>query len=450
MINLEKRAKALLLLAVLFTGGLGLLGFNLVTNAKSWVVHPGNKNIYTNGILTGIGEITDINGKMLSQTVEGERKFAGDLNVRKATVHIVGDLDGFVSTGLHTTYRSTLAGFNFLNGIYGNGNNITTTIDSDICVEALNALGSSSGAVVIMNYKTGDILCSVSSPTFDPQNPPDVDKETQKKTGLYVNRVFSGFMAPGSIFKLVTAAAAIDNIDDIFDAKFKCGKGNEIDGEVLTCHSNHGTINFKKALIESCNSSFSQIALMLGQDTLKKYTKKLGFNDRYSVNGIKLSSSLYPFEDMRNIDFGWSAIGQHHDMVNPLHFTRFVAAIANEGVAPEPSVIDSIKTQNGFPVIFSKGFGKTMLSKETANILKDYMRATVIENYKETRFKDMNLCAKSGTAEIEKSDKPHSWFVGFMDREDYPYAFAVVVENGGAGADSAANITGKVLKKVIG
>jgi len=450
MINLEKRARSLSVLVIAFIAGLAFLFSNLYVHSKEWISHPGNKNVYVDGVFTNAGSIFDANGLALAATIDGKRIFADNADIRKATLHIVGDLDGFVSTGLQTTYRSELIGYSFIGGVHGEGKNIETTIDSKACVTALNALGSRHGAVAVMNYKTGDILCSVSSPTFDPANPPEVDKEVAKNQGLYVNRVFSGFMAPGSIFKLVTAAAAIDNIDGVLDRSYTCKKGVEIGGETLTCHTYHSKLNFKKALVQSCNASFAQIALELGKDTVKSYVdKNLGFDSYYYVNSIKLASSKYPIAEARDIDFGWSAIGQHHDMVNPLHYMTFVSAIANNGVAEAPSVISSIKSQEGIPSLFKKGSSKRMLSKDTANTLKEIMRSTVIENYKETRFKGLELCAKSGTAEIEKSDKPHSWFVGFMDRSDYPYAFVVVVENGGAGVDAAADVASTVLSSMV-
>ena len=448
--RLDHRVKLVIIMPVLFIIGLIFLLVNTTLHAREWVVHPGNKNLYVQGALTYAGSVYDRNGQMLAGTEGDHRIFSADETIRKATLHVVGDLNGFIKTGLQTSYRTQLVGYDYLNGLYGGGygDNITSTIDADLCAAALKALGSRSGAVAVMNYKTGDILCSVSAPTFDPTKELTLSEEEIKTSGYYVNRVFSGLIAPGSIFKLVTAAAALDNVDGIADMEFTCKRGVDIGGETLTCHSNHGTLSFQDALIHSCNASFAQIALKMGPETLQNYTaSKLNFGGTYKVNGIKLSASKYPKEEIRDIDFGWSSIGQHHDMVNPLHYLTFVSAIANGGTAPAPSIIQSIESPAGLPRIVPKSLSTRMLPEETADTLKSIMRDTVIKNYKETRFQGLSLCAKSGTAEIEKNDRPHSWFTGFMDDEDHPYAFIVVVENGGAGAEAAANIAATVLKE---
>lgn len=149
--------------------------------------------------------------------MEGERLYHADAAVRKATLHAVGDLDGYIVTGLHSSYWDKLVGYNLVNGVFqpsGRGNDITLTLDAGLCVTALEALGRYSGTVGVYNYKTGELLCMVSTPTYDVNQKPDVDgDESGRYTGVYINRFLSSSFVPGSTFKLVTAAAALQTAE---------------------------------------------------------------------------------------------------------------------------------------------------------------------------------------------------------------------------------------------
>ena len=129
--------------------------FSLAVNGSDWATYPANKHIYSNGIITKAGQITDRNGVVLAETKNGERVYNNNSDIRKATVHAVGDLNGFVATGMHSAYLEELCGFDPVNGVYnlsGKGINIELTIDSSVSVAAYKALGSRAGTVGIYNY----------------------------------------------------------------------------------------------------------------------------------------------------------------------------------------------------------------------------------------------------------------------------------------------------------
>ena len=140
----------------------------------------------------------------------------------------IGDTSFFISSGVHNTFKSELTGFNMIWGINtaasGAKSNLKLTLDAKLCKTALNALEGQKGAVGVYNYKTGEIIVMVSSPTYDIQNKPyDIDTDkTGTYDGVYLNKLLSGLYVPGSVFKTVTAAAAIDNIPDILTRKFNC------------------------------------------------------------------------------------------------------------------------------------------------------------------------------------------------------------------------------------
>lgn len=124
---------------------------------------------------------------------------------------------------------------------------------------ALAALDGRKGTVGVYNYKTGEILCAVSSPTYDPDDVPDVEGNPETYEGVYVNRFLHATYTPGSVFKLVTAAAALDEIPDIGSRTFTCEGSAVIGGETIQCNGVHGTLNFEEALAHSCNVVFGEI-----------------------------------------------------------------------------------------------------------------------------------------------------------------------------------------------
>lgn len=446
MNRILKRSFALFAIILAFLGGILIYYFSLAVNGSDWATYPANKHIYSNGIITKAGQITDRNGVVLAETKNGERVYNNNSDIRKATVHAVGDLNGFVATGMHSAYLEELCGFDPVNGVYnlsGKGNNIELTIDSSVSVAAYKALGSRAGTVGIYNYKTGEIICMASTPTFDPAS----DKESSGK-GVYVNRLLSGVYAPGSIFKLVTALSALENLPNANEMQFSCKRGVTIAGEWLSCLGNHGGIGLDNALVHSCNAFFAQTALELGRKKLTATAEKVGFNKTLKMDGIKCAESKYEVSKSNDIDFGWSGIGQHNDLVNPFQYLTFMGGIANDGKSITPYVVKKITTSGGSTIKKASKSSNRLMDEENAEILTKMMRNNVKKNYGDWRFSGLEVCGKTGTAEVGDKATPHSWFVGFCNNPDTPYAFTVIVENAGAGNGAATSIAASVLKKL--
>ncbi len=447
MKGIARRSKLMLIFTVAFLAGVIVLISTFAANAQDWAFKRANLHIYSSGQIVSAGAIYDRNGEVLAQTVNGERKYSDDKSVRRATLHAVGDLEGFISTGAHTTFRSQLTGYSFFNGVYelkknGAGNDITLTVDSKLCTVALKALGDRKGTVGVYNYKTGEILCMVSTPTYDPNSKPDdIDTDTSGKyDGIYLNRFLSGVFTPGSTFKVVTAISAIENIPDINSRTFKCnGKYQTSTGEVR-CNGVHGNINFGQALSKSCNSAFACIAEELGNEALTATAEKLGFNQRITVDGVKVTKSFFDLSGAVSVDRGWAGIGQYTTLANPCQMLTVMGAIANDGSAAAPRLI---KDEDILPDFTTQKF--EYMSSTTADAVASMMRTNVLNQYGEWRFPGLEMCGKTGTAEVADGD-PHSWFVGFSQREDLPLAVVAVVENGGEGISAAAPIVNKVMQ----
>lgn len=334
-----------------------------------------------------------------------------------------------------------LTGYNFINGTYSKnseGRNLYLTIDANVCAAANDALNGRRGTVGVYNYKTGEIVCLVSSPNYDPND--GIDSDVANDDGYYINRFFSATFVPGSTFKTVTSAAVIDNLDDYQNWSYTCTGSLALGDDKITCPATHGTVNFRDALCVSCNCAFAQLTLDVGADTMRDYVDKLGLTKSYAINGIPTKPGSFAFSDTNQADLAWAGIGQSEDLVNPCSMMIYMGAIANNGRVVVPQIISSVKTTGNFPLsIYIPKLRTKLISSDTASILKEMMHNNVVNNYGEGNFPCLNLCAKSGTAEVGDGTS-HSWFVGFLDDEANPYAFVVLVENGGSGAKVAGSV----------
>jgi len=451
---LTRRAFGLLILTLLLIIGLLVFTVKYAIDASFWAQHATNKHLYSDGQLKTAGKIYDRNGEILLQTVDGVQKYNESETVRRALMHAIGDSFGNIATSAQVAYSDRLSGWDPVNGAYRFSDNLGSVssdmrlnLDAKLCSVAYKAMNGRKGTVGVYNYKTGEVLCMVSTPTFDPENRPDVEANPDKYEGVYINRLLSAAYTPGSVFKLVTAAAAIDNLENIDTMVYQCEGEKLINGAKVTCPEAHGNVDLKQALAQSCNISFAEISLELGGKTLQKYAEKAGFNSSLKVDGIKTAEGKVDVSDAEGGDLAWAGIGQYSDTANPLSFMAYVGSIANDGVRVTPTLISDKGILSVLP-----GDGireKRILSEETAEKLGAMMRNNVTEVYGENNFKGLELCAKSGTAEVGGDKKPHSWFLGYLDREDCPLAFVVVIENGGSGSKVAGSVAGKVLKAAV-
>ena len=444
-----RRAKVLYVLLALFTAGIVFLAASLYLNGDKWASNRVNRHIYSNGQTVNSGTVYDRNGKILAESVDGERKFNADKNTRLATLHLVGDTSGFISTGTQSLFRDTLSGYTVWNGIRklkttGKGTDITLNVDAEACKIAYGALGNRNGTVGVYNYKTGELLCSVSKPTYDLNNvPPDL-LTNGKFEGVFLDKFVSGIYTPGSIMKIVTAACAVENIPALDTLTFEC-KGEIQTGKgTVICNDKHGKISFRQALNKSCNCAFAEISLMLGADKLNATANALGFNTDLSANGIRLVKSRFAASDSNKTELGWAGVGQSTTLVNPCHFLAIAGAIANGGTGLAPNRIKS--PQSLMEQAITGPQTLVTMSPATAQILCNLLRSNVTEHYGENAFPNLEMCGKTGTAELDDGKESHAWFAGFSMRADLPLAIICIVENGGSGRDTAIPVCNKVMQ----
>ncbi len=454
MKKITSRTVICFLLALLLVAGSILFVFRFFKDGSQWVSFPSNKHLYSDGVLN-CGRILDVDGDVLASSGEDGWTYNENKNVRCALLHAVGDPSGAIGTGAMTQFASKLTGYNPITGVRtftsnSKGRDICLTVDADVCATAYKALGSHKGTVGIYNYKSGEIICMVSTPTYDPADPPEIEDGDEKWNGVYINRLLSSKFVPGSTFKLITAAAAIDNIPDISERTFQCTGSTNIGGTTVTCASVHGSLDFNKALAVSCNGFFATLAVEMGSSVMQEYAEKAGLTNTYSINDIPTTPSTFDFQADGDAGLAWSGVGQGKDLVNPCSLMVFCGSVANGGKAAIPQIIDHTAFREGVRTsLYIKHSTPELLSESTSDTLRSMMKQNVADNYGQGNFPNLNIGAKSGTAEVGSDKASTAWFTGFLDDEDHPLAFVVMVEEGGSGAGTAGRIANTVLQKAV-
>ncbi len=450
-----KRGFIVILLVAVVVGGFGILGMRYAFYGEKWATLRANEHLTENGSFIGAGHVTDRNGVILAKTEGNERIYNDSERIRRSTLHIVGDTEGYISSGVQTAYKTQLIGYNAFTGIYslkknGRGNDIALTLDSELCALAYDKLSGRKGVVAAYNYKTGEILCSVSAPNYDIRNKPDEsvinENEGGKYDGIYMNRLIDGLYTPGSVFKIITTACAIENKPDISDWEYKCTGEEVVGGVKVTCPHKHGTVDFKEAFANSCNGAYAVLADELGAVALNTTAKKFGFGREFDFGIEKTAASRFDVSKASNGDLAWAGVGQYTTLVNPYHMLTVLGAIANEGVAVMPYAVDSVVTPGGKVAERFETTSEEYISPNVANLVEEMMRNNVESNYGDYRFDGLLMCGKTGTAEVGDDANPHSWFMGFSQNPTCPVAIVVVVENGGWGSSAAMPIASAVME----
>ncbi len=424
MKKVKRRATAALLIAALLVVGLAVYLVRLADDGGAWAS-------YFSGGTPG-GTILDRNGVVLYSSDEDGYSFAEDWSTRVSCYHLLGDPNGNVRTGALRQFRDRLAGYSFVEGATS-GKTISLSVDSTLNVTAYSALAGRSGAVMLMDYTTGEVLCMVSSPGDDPENP-----SSEPADGTYLNKCLSSSFTPGSVFKLVTLAAAIDNIPDLFERSLWCEGEMIVDGALLTCTGSHGSQTIEQALANSCNCAFGTLALELGPELMAEYAEKLGMTASLQLDGMDVLPGSFTKGEAGSVGLAWSGVGQYEDLVCPYAMLRYVSAIANGGSVYEPTLL---------------GHGSLdreteLLSAETAQRIAEMMNYNVQNAYGSWVFPGLDVSAKTGTAEVGDGTS-HAWMTGFLNDPAHPYAFVVILEHAGGGLANAGPVANTVLQAAV-
>ncbi len=448
MNRIAARALIILVLVIALTVGLIFFLCEYAANAQQWILFSGSPHVYT-GNQVSAGMVLDRSGQLLTD-LRGGRTYSPDAAVRKATLHWVGDRKGNIQVPAIDYYTTQILGYDLLDGVYAYGDavgNISLTLSSELQAAALEAMGDYVGTVAVYNYKTGELLCAVTTPTFDPDDVPDIDgDETGAYSGVYWNRFIQSKYIPGSIFKIVTLAAALETIPDIREQSFTCSGLYKVGNGEITCLQPHGTQDLKSAFSNSCNCAFAQITEQIGKENMTHYVQQFGLTKPLSFDGITAAAGNYDVSGASADQFAWSGIGQHKDQINPCTFLTFLGAIAADGAGVQPYVVSNIQVGGTSTYAAEPVKGDRILSSITAKTVAEYMANNVTVKYGAENFPDITVCAKSGTGEVGADKRPNAMFAGFVADEEYPLAFLVAIEEGGFGSQTCIPVISPILK----
>ncbi|WP_124054501.1 peptidoglycan D,D-transpeptidase FtsI family protein [Arcanobacterium ihumii] len=346
------------------------------------------------------------------------------------------------------------------------GGGVSLTINPVAQKAASDGLGNRRGAVVAIEPSTGKILALVSKPSFDPNLIATHNREQAKNawTSLqeaenkpFLNRALGGDLySPGSVFKVVTAAAMIENgmnPDSVVDSPTTWtppGTSSEIRNNEGNCGDGSGKSSLRTAFVESCNTTFAIAGVNLGAEKLTQTAESFGFHKDLSIPLFVRPSVLPIAKDKPTL--AMDAFGQRDVLASPIQMAMVAATVANHGIEMKPYLVDQILSPDLETISETKPeeFGNP-ISKETASHLASMM-VDVVEKGTGTsaRINGVSVAGKTGTAQVGGGRDAHSWFIGFDANNSSKVAVAVFVENGGYGNSAAAPVARDVIKAVIG
>lgn len=314
---------------------------------------------------------------------------------------------------------------------------VKTTLDAGIqrSVEgAMDRWGMQKGAVVVLDAQTEDVLAMASRPNYD-QNAP-----TQSGDSYPENRALQAIF-PGSVFKSVIAAAALETGVVKPTDKIDCPGYLDIGDGRLNCWTTHGEETIEEAFAASCNVAFAEIAMKLGRDKIEEYAKKFDLGE--TVGLLQHNTSQFYGEDAGSVfakDYtsnrllANTGLGQEDVRMTPLQAAHLMAVIANEGMAGHPRLVKSLNTSDGLLYTeFKSDEKQRVLERTTAYELKKWMRDVVSMNigtaHSVLADASMTVAGKTGTAQTGDPNANHQWFAGFAPADKPKYVIVVMAES---------------------
>lgn len=440
---------------------MGYIGYFNVVKSKDIISSPYNPRLDSMADRVTRGSILDKDGNVLAETETAEdgseyRSYPyGSL-----FAHVVGYASQG-NYGLESTENFDLLTSNafFLEKLRNEfqdkknmGDTVVTTLDTGLQQAAYNALGSSKGAVVILEPSTGKILTMLSKPDFDPNTVEENwDALNSDPDSCLLNRATQGQYPPGSVFKIITTLEYMRENSDYNAYSYTCDGSISFDGVTIPCAGGraHGTVSLADSFAYSCNSSFCNIGLSLDIPKYRNTAEDLLFNKDLPGKDVSPVSSSFKLNRKAGAsDRMMTAMGQGQTQVSPYHMALIVSAIANGGELMQPYLVDQVTNNTGTVVRSTspESYGELMTSQE-ASQLTEYMEGvTSYGTGSVFSGAGYSVAGKTGTAEYTdgNSAKNHSWFAGFSSTDQADLAICVIVEKSDGGV-KAVNVAKQIL-----
>lgn len=401
----------------------------------------------------------------LAYSKDGERQYAENSELARAMVQTVGDYTHNIGNTIEGAYQDRLigAGRSFIQQLAfdftGNGmtgDDIILTLNSELSLHAQSLLGDSNGSIVIINYRTGAILCMVSTPNTYPDN---VVSWTNIPESSLFNRSIAGAYAPGSTYKIVTGVAWSES--EQYDPNYTmyC-RGQETllgQGSVTEDRGEdaHGEIGMQTAFHVSCNHFFGDVGIKAGAELMENTAEQFGFNKPLSIGRLIGKTGTYKAVPDDQYLLSWQSIGQPIEnnelTVSPLHLAMISGAVANSGIMMQPYLVKNFISPFGknYEITKEQVFSQ-IDSAADVEAIKNYLITTVEQGRAYGSYiPGYAIGGKTGTAESVNDDgelATNSLYTGFIDDPYNPYAVGMVIENG---IYDTPTIAGSILGKAI-
>ena len=465
----------LTVLVTFFTVLFALLIANLtyiqVIKASDYQSMPSNNHTLYKSSKVQRGAIITSDGVTLAESLKQDNgTFVRSYPAGTLASHLVGYLSTqYGATGVestmnttltgHTDYTSWMSALNSLAGVEQPGDSVVLTVNSQMQQAAENALSGRTGALVLLDPSTGAVLAMASAPTYSYDQLPSIISG-ENTTASLVNRATQSLYAPGSTFKTVTLAAALESgtatLDTTYEAPAEMTIGN---ASVTNVNDNeYGTITLREAFAVSANTVFGQVAAQEGADTLVKYAKAFGFGSTLGQDFSCVSSLMPNPSEMTEWETAWAGcgqpVGEHESPAGPqatiMQLAVIASAIANGGVAMNPYVVDHTLSPEG--VIVSTTTPRSLgqaINKSTAEQVGEAMlEVTTSGTGTASDVAGVRVAGKTGTAETGTSI--NSLFIGYAPYDRPTLAIAVCIEGNGENVSGVATrIAGQVLAQAL-
>lgn len=424
------------------------------------------KRIYINPIENAhvIGYVGEISEKELEQLEDEEYKngdYIGKGGIEKYYDKQLRGTDGGLELEVNARGHQQKA-FNY--NVPKTGNSLYLTIDSNlqrVVYETLEKTTTGKGAAVVINVKDGAVKALVSCPSYDTNNiSKNYNKYIKNKKLPFFNRTVQALYPPGSTFKIVTFVAALEYLNLDPGHVEECLGTFELGDRRYSCMSRagHKKINLIRAMAVSCNIYFYHLGLELGYKILDKYSKMFHFAEQTGIDIPSEKKGFFPTPEWKKskMKMAWLqgdtvilSIGQGALTVTPLQMAAFIASVANRGTYYKPYLVDRIVDTDTNETIYKhtpQTKDKIELKDSTWNTLSKALIETVENGTgKKTKFANMKVAAKTGTAENPHGDD-HAWCVAYAPADNPEIAIAVIVENGGGGGTVSVPVAREIFK----
>ncbi|MEW6145454.1 MAG: penicillin-binding protein 2 [Thermodesulfobacteriota bacterium] len=443
-------------------------------------IEVNNLRQYPHGVMGAsflgyIGKVSE--AELLANPELSSNGLVGKTGVEKTWEQSLRGKDGFtqkVTDALGREVKSNLFQKDLVNRQSVPGNDVVMSVDIDLQKAAEDALGEEFGAIIAVNVRNGEVLALASKPSFDPADfVKGIDSKTwsklmNDKDFPLVSRATQGLYAPGSVFKMVPAAAAMKEGAIHPDTLVHCPGYYRLGSHVYRCwkRGGHGWMNMREAIVQSCDVYFYKLADKLGIDRISRYMNFFGFGSPTGI-GIEERAGVAPSREWKLEKFKkpWykgetivSAIGQGYVSVTPLQIVMMTAAIANGGTLLTPNlVIKEVAFSGETRLNNVPPKGELPVDKVTLALIRDAMTGVVNGpggTGHGARLENVTVAGKTGTAQVvsldsqssDKAHKDHAWFTSFAPAETPEIAVTVLIEHGGKGGAVAAPIAKKIIE----